>query len=491
MSNPQSNPVVLRFDDVHFSFNDGKKVLLHEASCSIRENTKITIMGQNGAGKSTMFKLIMGELKPEAWAIHRDKDAKIAIAKQFIPREQYGLTIKQWFESAFDEKDYQLDKKIVEVLKEVGLNVPADRTIWECSGGQQARLLLAHALIQNPDILLLDEPTNNLDHDGIGNLIGFLLTYDKTVIVISHDADFLNMFTDGVLYLNVQTKQIEQYRGDYNDVLDQIARQIEKEQMQNARAEKEIREKKEKVNFFANKGWNMRKLAAKLKDDIEEAEENKVDVRRDDRTIKSFDIEFENLTGDFLTTTRISLMNPSTHQVEFHKLELQLRKGDRYILKGPNGIGKTTLLKSLVHAHSKDAMIHDGVRVWYYSQDFGELDMQQSVWDSLQSVTDEITDQETFRIASHFLLTGDLLKNPVYLLSEWQKGLLCYARFVIQKPHLLILDEPTNHINFRHLPIIAESLSQFKGAMLMVSHDQQFVDQMKDLQIVDLGRLIK
>jgi ATPase subunit of ABC transporter with duplicated ATPase domains len=114
-------------------------------------------------------------------------------------------------------------------------------------------LLLAFALIQEPDILLLDEPTNNLDRQGIGDLISFLMAYDKTVIVISHDADFLSMFTDGVLYLNVQRKKVEQYRGDYYDVLDQIQRQIEKDEMQNARMEKQIRDAKEKINYFSNK----------------------------------------------------------------------------------------------------------------------------------------------------------------------------------------------------------------------------------------------
>jgi ATP-binding cassette subfamily F protein 3 len=113
------------------------------------------------------------------------------------------------------------------------------------------------------------------------------------------------------------------------------------------------------------------------------------------------------------------------------------------------------------------------------------------VWDALQEVTNEITDQETYKVAAMFLLTWDLLKNPIYLLSEGQKWLLCYARFVIQKPHLLILDEPTNHINFRHLPVIADALSEYEWAMIMVSHDQQFVEKMKDLQVVDLGRLLK
>lgn len=113
--------------------------------------------------------------------------------------------------------------------------------------------MLAYALIQHPDILLLDEPTNNLDGTGIGDLISFLIAYDKTVVVISHDADFLNLFTDGVLYLNKARCQVEQYRGDYYDVVDQIAAQIEKENMQNARAEKKIIDAKEKINFFSNK----------------------------------------------------------------------------------------------------------------------------------------------------------------------------------------------------------------------------------------------
>ena len=122
------------------------------------------------------------------------------------------FTLREYFATAFLEKDYQLDKKIADVLKTVNLVADLDKVLNTFSGGQQARLLLAYALIQKPDILLLDEPTNNLDGDGIGNLITFLMTYDKTVVVISHDADFLNMFTDGVLYLNSLTHKVEQYR---------------------------------------------------------------------------------------------------------------------------------------------------------------------------------------------------------------------------------------------------------------------------------------
>ena len=479
----------MRFDTVNFAYHEGKKIILKEADFSIRENTKITIMGQNGAGKSTIFGLITWELSPQIGKINITNGKTIAISKQVIPRDQTHLTIREYFETAFKEKDYKLDKKISEVMDAVNLKLPTDKVIKSLSGWQQARLLLAYALIQDPDILLLDEPTNNLDTDGINHLIWFLLWYEKTVVVISHDADFLNMFTDGVLYLNVFTNQVEQYRWDYYDAVDQIARQIEKEKTQNARAERQIQDAKDKINFFAHKWGKMRKLASKMRDTVEEAEDNKVAVRKDDKTISNFEIEFENLNGPIVTINNVSLMNPYTQETETKKLDLLIRKWNKYIIKWPNGIGKSTLLKRLINAHDSDAIIHDNVRVWYYSQDFDALDMNTTVWDALHEVSNEVTDQEVYKAASLFLLTWDILKNKIWSLSEWQKWLLCYARFVIQKPHLLILDEPTNHINFRHLPIIAEWLNTYKWAMIMVSHDDSFVDKIQDLEEINLSKL--
>lgn len=485
-----SNPVILRFDTVSFSFGDDKKIILNEADFSIRQNTKITVMGQNGAWKSTIFKMITGEYKPKEGKINIVQWNTIAIAKQVIPRDQMELSLREYFATAFDEKDYQLDRKIADVLEVVNLPITdLDKKLNTLSGGQQARVLLAYALIQKPDILLLDEPTNNLDANGIGHLITFLMGYEKTVVVISHDADFLNMFTDGVLYLNVNTHKVEQYRWDYYDVVEQIAAQIEKEKALNAREEKRIADAKAKINFFSNKWGKMRKLASKMRDEVADAEENKVDVRKDDKTITPFEIEFENLVWPIVTVNNLSLMSPSGELVH-RKLNLTIKKWERYILKWPNGIGKSTLLKRLINAHDADATIADDVRVGYYSQDFNALDMDMTVRDSLHAMSDAIKDQDVYRVAAQFLLTGDLLKNPIHFLSEGQKWLLCYARFVIQKPHLLILDEPTNHINFRHLPVIAESLSQYKGAMIMVSHDTWFVSEMKHLQTIDLGQLM-
>ena len=351
--------------------------------------------------------MILGELKPQSGKINITPGTKIAISRQVIPREHIEMTVREWFETAFDEKDYQLDKKIADILKEVNLNASLDKQLKDFSGGQQARLLLGYALIQRPDILLLDEPTNNLDKNGIGELITFLMMYEKTVVVISHDADFLNLFTEGVLYLNVIKQKVEQYWGDYHYVQDQIAAQIEKEQALNAREEKRIADAKDKINFFANKGGKMRKIANKMRGEVEDAEENKVDVRKDDKTIKLFDIPFENYVGPIVTVNNVSLMNTDIMEANIYHLQFPLegKKGDRYILSGPNGIGKSTLLKRLLNAHDDDATIHKDVKVGYYSQDFSELDMDMTPWDSMHAMSNEVTDQEVYKVASALLLT--------------------------------------------------------------------------------------
>lgn len=482
--------ILLRFDKVSFGYNDDKHVIFDEASFSVREDTKITIMWQNGAGKSTTFDLILWNLKPRLGKIHIENGAKIAICRQVIPRDQMEMTVTEWFATAFEEKDYQLDMKISNVLEEVNLHADVTKPLHTFSWWQQARLLLAYALIQDPDILLLDEPTNNLDTAGIDDLVTFLLLYTKTVIVISHDADFLNMFTDGVLYLNKERKNMEQYWGDYYSVVDQIQAQIEKEIKQNARMEKKIDDAKDKINFFANKWGKMRKIAKKMKAEVAEAEANTVSVRRDDKTIADFSINFENYVWPIVEISSLSLMWTEFVPVDVD-FELSIKKNQRYILEWPNGIWKTTLLKRLVdHDNTSGAVISPEIRVWYYSQDFTALDFGMQVRDALHEVAHLASDQDVYRTAARFLLTGDLLKQPIHSLSEGQKWLLCYARFVLQQPHLLILDEPTNHINFRHLPVIAEALNAYQWAILMVSHDAHFVSQLSDVETIELGRLV-
>ena len=478
--------VVLRFSDVSFGYNDKTK-LLDEVNFSVRERAKVTLMGQNGAGKTTIFNLILGKSSPEEGGVHIKNGASIAIAAQVIKKNELIKTVREFFEGAFEKKVYDIDPKIAKVLDAVNLTVDTGKKVSELSGGQQARLLLAFALIQNPDILLLDEPTNNLDKAGIEHLTKFLSEYPKTVIVISHDAHFLNSFTHGVLYLDFYQKKVEQYVGDYLKVVEEIAARIERERSENVRLQKEISDRKEKMNFFAQKGGHMRDVARKMREAIEELEEQLVEMREEDKTIAQFRIGATEITGEILKLSSISGMK--NHKTVAKPIKISLKKTNVLLVNGPNGSGKTTFLKALAARKLKGAEFGEGTLIGYYAQDFSNLDEKKTVYQTLADVMKQGSEERLRQVGAQFLFTDDLLGNHVSSLSEGQKGLLCFARFVLLQPNLLVLDEPTNHINFRHLPIIAKALDEYQGAIVFVSHMADFVEKIKVDETLDLGAL--
>ncbi len=478
--------VIVRFEGVSFDFGI-KKPILKEVDFNVRKGAKITLMGQNGGGKSTLFKLILGEYKPEDGIIHLSQGLSIAIGRQIIPREDLTLSVRDFFQKQFSKKVYDIDPRAQKVLDAVNLKADLDQAVGTFSGGQQARILLASALIQDPDLLLLDEPTNNLDHAGIEHLTKFLQEYKKTVIVISHDADFLNAFTEGVLYLDVHTQKIEQYVGNYFNVVEQITARVEKENRANALLAKEIQANKDKANFFANKGGQMRLVAKRMREKAEELEEEIVDVRREDRVLGKFVIPVQpDLSGDLITFNSFTTVNSKKPIVP--KTKLALRKNMHMHLVGPNGIGKTTLLQSIVEGTAKGIEVTPGTIIGYYRQDFSNLDFNKTVYEELAAVVDRPYEEDIRKHAAKFLIGGDIVYTKIGSLSEGQKGLLAFARICLIRPGLLILDEPTNHINFRHLPVIAKALDEYQGAMILVSHVPEFVKQIRIDEKLDLGK---
>jgi len=478
--------LIVRFDAVSFEYSPQRHIL-REVDFSIRRGAKLTLMGQNGAGKSTIFQLITGAQKPESGAIHIAPGLTIATARQAMPRDQLDLSVREFFQRCFPGKVYDIDPRIDGVLDAVNLHAPKDRVIKAFSGGQQARLLLASALIQDPELLLLDEPTNNLDREGIRHLTRFLVEYPKTCVVISHDADFLNAFTEGVLYLDIFTRKVEQYVGNYFDVVEEISRRIEKENRKNVQLEKTIIEKKEQANKFAKKGGQMRLVATRMREKATELEEAKVDVRREDKTIRRFIIPCQpELVGEIVSIASFSTVK--NQRIVSHAVKVSLRKNQHLLLAGPNGIGKSTLLESLARGTAKGARITPGIRVGYYRQDFSTLDFEDTVRDALMAVMDEKVEERMRSVASGFLITGDLMHTRVGHLSEGQKGLVAFARLVLQQPGLVILDEPTNHMNFRHLPVIAAALDAYEGALVLVSHVPDFVRRIRIDEVLDLDK---
>jgi len=453
---------------------------------------KVALMGQNGAGKSTLFKLITQKILPTSGEILIDKRLIVATAHQVIAQEDMPLTVEQYFQKQLGGVEtYELQKRLSNVLEIVNLKAPLEKNIKSFSGGQQARILLAAALIQDPDLLLLDEPTNNLDHTGISHLTSFLMNYKKSVIVISHDAAFLNAFTEGVLYLDSFTKKIEQYAGNYNDVIEQIALRIERERRQNAQMERGIQENKDRSNFFAHKGGKMRLVAKKMREKAEKMESEMVDVRREDKTIRQFSIPSqEGLVNEDMRISSFTIMKD--HKEVTKEARIFLVKNKHILITGPNGIGKSTLIESIAQGTAPGVLLTHGVRIGYYRQDFSTLNFSDTVYESLTKAVKEasgiIYEQEIRTVAAGFLITNDHIHSKIGALSEGQKGLVSFARLVLLKPGLLILDEPTNHINFRHLPRIAEALSSYKGMMILVSHAAEFVKHIRIDEVLNLEK---
>lgn len=467
---PENN-VVIRFDNVSFSY-EGDKIILDEASFTVRRNSIVTIIGQNGAGKSTIFKLLLGKLKPQSGKINIELGTKIGIAEQMVPPNLLDHTIVEYFKTALPEKKYGIEGDIKKIFTKVELDIPLDKKVRELSGGQKARLLLAYALITDPDVLLLDEPTNNLDAAGVGFLTTFLMIYPKTCIVISHDADFLNCFTDGVLNLDVHTKKVEQFVGNYFDVLDEIAAKLERDRQANARVQKSIKDRFLKINKLGGKSIAMSQLARKMRKEIDEDKEELVAMRQEDKTIPEFQIPNQEYVG-----TILKLKKP---------IITELVKEMRIQIKGPNGIGKSTLLRKILTGEVSE--LNPKVRIGYYSQDFSELSFSQTGFESLMGISPESKPQEIYEVGARFLLNGEILHTKIESLSDGQKGLLCYARLVLQRPGILILDEPTNHINFRHIPIITKAVDGYQGPVIFVSHLPDFYEKLKNIREIDLEK---
>jgi len=419
-----------------------------------------------------------------------------------------NLTLREFFSKQLQNNTSGLESRISSALLTVQLqtssaNIPLDRIIGSFSGGQQARLLFAAALILDPDILLLDEPTNNLDKAGIDFLTQYIQETPKTCVVISHDDEFLNSFSDSVLYLDLHAKKVEQYEGDYHTVKTEILKRIQRENAENARVIREAQSKKDQANKFANKGGGMRKVAKKLREDAVELENLKVTVRKEDVALKPFNIplqvaSMQQLQSRDMVTIRKVVLPGNQPSRSLKTGCIVLHKQSHLQIVGPNGSGKSTLLDAIYNSwrpqsrqqeQEGDVEVNRNAMVGYYRQDFRNLDNSSSVLQCLEKASDgKHTIQDVHRIAASFLLKGSLVKQSVGTLSEGQKGLLSLACLVLQQPAILLMDEPTNHINFRHLPAIAKALSEFEGVLIVVSHDMEFMSRIridKHLHVLD------
>jgi ATP-binding cassette subfamily F protein 3 len=224
-----------------------------------------------------------------------------------------------------------------------------------------------------------------------------------------------------------------------------------------------------------------------MREKVEELEDEKVDVRKEDRTIRPFEIPHQEMLGELVNISSYTVIGKN-HKPVARKAHISLKRGQHLLLRGPNGIGKSTLLEAMARGTASGTKITDGVKVGYYRQDFSTLNFDETVLKSLMTAAGGFDQERVRAVASGFLITSDVIDTKIGSLSEGQKGLVAFARLVLEKPGFLILDEPTNHINFRHLPLIAKALSEYKGAMILVSHVPEFVAQIRMDETLDLEK---
>ena len=232
----------------------------------------------------------------------------------------------------------------------------------------------------------------------------------------------------------------------------------------------------------------MRLVAKRMRTKAEELEEEKVDVRKEDKTIRPFTFPVqERLGGNVVTFSSYTVIGKKNKPVT-KKFNLVLRRGVRLLLRGPNGIGKTTLLETIAKRTAVGIEVPPEVKIGYYRQDFSTLNFDETVMSALMHASPKKDEEFVRSLAAGFLVTGEMMRTKIGNLSEGQKGLVAFARLVLERPGLLILDEPTNHINFRHIPEIAKALDQFEGVMILVSHVPDFVAQIRIDEVLDLER---
>ncbi|MBR5514603.1 MAG: ABC-F family ATP-binding cassette domain-containing protein [Clostridia bacterium] len=491
----------------------GVDVLLENISFSLNDGDKLGIVGVNGAGKSTLFKLISGEYTPTEGNIYIDKKKKIGILSQnatvsgentlyeevlvqafspLIRAEQELEDLKSRMESdpclaqAYVNAEEQFSKNGGYEYKSraggmlTSLGFPPDMhqfKVSNLSGGQKTRVALAALLLSEPDILMLDEPTNHLDIDALSWLEDFLISYPKTVLVISHDRYFLDRITTHIL--DIENKHAVLYGGNYTQYTEKKKKDREIQEKHYKNQQKEIKRIEEYI--AQQKRWNREKniIAAESR---QKQLDKMVKLEKPASPLDSVKISFQKSSegaNEVLCVKALSKAYGSN--TLFYNTDFTVMRRDHLFITGPNGCGKSTLIKILAKKLSSDnGSIYWGMNTVYayYDQENQELDNSNTVLDELWNTYPDLTQTEVRNALALFLFKGEDVIKPVSVLSGGEKARLTLAKLMLSKMNVLILDEPTNHLDISSREALEEALLQFDGTIIAVSHDRYFIKKL-------------
>lgn len=499
----------------HISKSYGVDPILHDCSFFVNDNEKAAIVGNNGAGKSTMMKIIMGELSADEGTVTLSKDKTIGYLAQYQDLSSHNSIYdevksvkqnlidmetrlveyeKQMSHVTGDElsklmetytnlehrfqllNGYSYKSEIEGVIK--GLGFTEDdfhKQIGTLSGGQKTRVALCKLLLEKPDIIMLDEPTNHLDLNSIKWLENYLLNYNGAVLVIAHDRYFLDKIVTKVI--EIENHKCHVYDGNYS------AFAVKKKEMRQAqmnlylKQQSEIKHQEEviarlrsyKQEKFYKRAESREKKLEKM-DIIEKPSEF-----QDNMTIS---LEPDIVSGnDVLSVENLSKTYNTTL---FSNLSFEIKRGEHVALIGDNGTGKTTILKiinNLADADTGTIRLGTNVHIGYYDQEHHNLSDNNTLFEEIADAYPDMTNTKIRNTLAAFMFTGDDVFKRVSDLSGGEKGRLSLAKLMLSEANLIILDEPTNHLDMTSKEILENAINNYTGTVLYVSHDRYFINQ--------------
>ncbi len=460
------------------SFFYGKDPIFENAEFFVAKNSKVGLVGQNGSGKSTLFKLITGEEFPDNGRINIS--GKVMSVPQEVKRDEkmeQAPSVRHYLDPQYQKEDHQL-LRILAKLELAHLNL--DDHPQNLSGGQKTKLAIARALISEPDILLLDEPTNFLDIAGKAWVMNFLGRYQKTLIIISHDLNLLDKNIDKILEVNPQTKKIEEYFGNYSHYVQLKGEKLEHLSHQIHTQERRlVQMKKGLLKIAGNRSEKGVRMRLNLEKRIRTAQANLPSMPPEAKKIK-INLPQPDWLGE-LPLLALNISKSFGEKQVLSKVDFDIKRGERISLAGPNGVGKSTLIKILlgiVQPDSGEIVKDDRLKIGYYSQEFETFDLNKNLLETVREKC-TLTESQIRSLLGRFLFSGDKVFQKVSTLSGGEKTRLSIATILSQTYNLLILDEPTTYLDVLSQRLILESLKLYQGSMIIVSHTPEFISELK------------
>lgn len=507
----------MKAEGMYLSF--GSEVIYDNASFQIEEKDKVGVVGVNGAGKTTLFKILLKQERLDAGKI-TVQNKKIGYLPQEINLGEKQITVLDYLDTArpikkletelneiyeqllkTEEKNqkrllkqaekiqnqldslhqYQAEDELLTIIEQMQIESELlEMPLKDLSGGQKSKVAFARLLYSLSDILLLDEPTNHLDKKTKDFVTAYLKNYQGMLLVISHDIDFLNEISTKTMFINKAEKTIKIYKGNYQEFKRRYAEEMiekerkRKEQLREIKSLQEVVQKAKQASATNHKlkklGSSREKLLEKKLKELEEAEKTYKTV-----TMK---VEPKEPSGKIpLEVNHLTFHYPNKKEL-YHNLSFQMARGEKFLIVGENGVGKTTLLKLIMQKLKPikgEVTYGYHASIAYYAQELEILEEEKTILENIDNPS--YNDQELRTFLGNFLFSNDDVFKKVKVLSPGEKARVALCKILIQRTNVIILDEPTNHFDPETQKIIGENFKNYTGTLIMVSHNPSFVEQ--------------